>query len=151
MMLVTAAYAPSANALNWTLSPDANALAFGVTVVEGLNQINFGQSQTQPQGIFGAGFTTTGTSFAMNFDADLYTWDSYNAATVAGTGYFDAFIVTISTQDFYWNLPHTDPIAASPSTFVWGGNNYFDGILEHYITAPSNGDYIYLTSAEVGS
>lgn len=139
-------YVPFASAITWTLSPDANTIAFGVTVVNGVNQINIGDNGTQPAGIFGAGFTYTGTSFSMDFDADLYSWDSYNAVAGGGTGYYDAFIVTVSTDGYYWNLPHTDPIAPSASTFVWGGSNYADSTLESYITAPGNVDTISLTS-----
>lgn len=141
-------FAPSANAaITWTISPDANAMAFGVTVVDGTAQIGSADSGTQPTGIYGAGFTTTGTSFNMNFDADLYTWDSYNAPVGGGTGWYDAFIVTVSTTDFYWNLAPTDPVATGPSTWAWGGTNYADGILESYITAPGGYDNIQMTSA----
>lgn len=135
----------SAAPISWVVSPDANAIAFGVTVVDGLAQIG-SPDTVQPQGIFGAGFTTTGTNFTMKFDADLYTWDSYNAVTVAGTGYWDAFVVTVSTAGYYWNLPQADPIASSASTFVWGGNNFADGILESYISAPGSTDMITLSS-----
>jgi hypothetical protein len=142
VILCTAAYVPAANAITWTLSPDADALVFGQTVVTGANEVNFLDSASQPVGIFGAGFTASGSSFGMNFDSDLYTWDSYNQ----NTGYYDAFIVTVSTQGYYWNLPQTDPIAPGPSTFVWGGSSWSDGILESYITAPGSGDFISLTS-----
>ena len=141
------AFAPNANAaISWTLSPDGNAMAFGVTVVDGVVQINAAESAQQPSGIYGAGFTTTGTNFSMNFDSDLYSWDSYNANVGGGTGYWDAFIVTVSTTDFYWNLSHTDPITADASTFVWGGTNYLDGVLENYTCAPGCGDTISLSS-----
>lgn len=148
LLLVAVAGKANATPISWVISPDANALAFGVTVVDGLAQIGSADT-TQPVGIFGAGFTTTGTSFTMNFDADLYTWDSYNAPGTPGylgTGYWDAFIVTVSTSDYYWNLSNTDPIASSGSTWVWGGNAYADGILESYITAPGSYDTISLNS-----
>src|SRR3989338_8745344 len=88
MVAALGAFSPSANAaIAWTLSPDANALAFGGTGVDGLAQVG-SPDTSQPQGIFGAGFTMTSSSagtFSMEFDADLYTWDSYNAPTTAGT------------------------------------------------------------------
>jgi hypothetical protein len=130
---------------DWVISPDGNTTAGSVTVVNGVAQFN-GPDTTQPVGIFGAGFTKTGTSLEVEFDADLNTWDSYNAFVGGATGYFDAFIVTISTSGFYWSLPHTDPILADASTFVWGGTNYGDGILESYITAPGNTDMVALSS-----
>jgi hypothetical protein len=137
--------APCTNCSNWVLSPDGNTLAASVTVNNGIAQFH-GNDTTQPIGIFGAGFTKTGTEFSMEFDADLNSWDSYNALTVAGTGYYDAFIVTVSTVDFYWNLLNSDPILASSSTFVWGGDNWADGILSEYTTAPGNTDMISLSS-----
>jgi hypothetical protein len=135
-----AGFSPSASAQtacatcsNWVLSPDANSLAFGVTAVEGTAQIGASYATTQPQGIYGAGFTWTGgSSFAMSFDADLYTWDSYNATH----GYWDAFVVTVSTTGFYWNTAHTDPLPASSSMWVWGGNDWETATLENYTTAP---------------
>jgi len=102
---------------------------------------------SQTQGVFGAGFTFTGSNFSMNFDADLATWDSYNENTGGGTGYFDAFIVTVSTAGYYWQVPHTDPIATNASTWVWGGTNWNDGIQDHYITAPGGTDTISMSGA----
>lgn len=137
MVAFTAVYVPVTSAYTWTVSSDA--LAFGNTVVVGTNAINFAEIGNQPAGIFGAGFTLTGNSASVKFDSDLYTWDSYNAPNSIGNGmggYYDAFIVTISTEDFYWNLPHTDPISTNASTFVWGGNDWDDEILESYVTAP---------------
>jgi hypothetical protein len=139
-------YVPFASAISWTLSPDANSLAFGHSVMVGLNQINFLQGQSQPQGIFGAGFTMHGKVGGAVFDADLYSWDSYNAGTGTGTGYYDAFIVMVSTAGYYWNLGLTDPIAPNASTFVWGGKKWGDGILDSYITAPAHTDLVKLTS-----
>ena len=71
----------------------------------------------------------------MKFDTDLYTWDSYNAlgTNSGGNGYFDAFIVTVSTTGFYWNSSPVDPVAANASTWVWGGSDYLDNILESNI------------------
>ena len=132
-----------ATPINWVISPDANAFAFSVTTVNGFAQINSAEGGTQPLGIFGAGFLWSG-SFAMDFDADLNTWDSYNSPTGPGTGYYDAFIVTASTAGYYWDSSPTDPILASSSTFVWGGDAWGDGTLETYITAPGSTDSISL-------
>lgn len=147
-MTLLGAVSQNANALNWTTSPDANALAFGVTVVDGVLQVGSADT-SQPQGIFGAGFTTTGTNFNMNFDADLYSWDSYNApgSGPGGTGWWDAFIVTVSTAGYYWNLANSDPVATGASTWAWGGTNFADGILENYTTAPGGTDNISMSSS----
>ena len=139
-----------ADAVTWEYSPDNNSLAFGVTVIDGVAQIGSSESDTQPQGIFGAGFKWTG-DIILDFDADLYTWDSYNENTGYGTGYWDAFVVTASTDDYYWNLPQSDPITASASTWVWGGTKYGDGILESYKTAPYSYDTISLTGLSPGT
>lgn len=150
MAAVVGAFAPNANAqVVWTISPDGNAIAGGVTVVNGVVEFG-GVDMSQPVGIFGAGFTYTGgSSFSMNFDSDLNTWDSYNAlgTNLGGNGYYDAFIVTVNTTGFYWSTSHTDPVTASASTFVWGGSDYADGILESYVTAPiPAGDTISLAA-----
>jgi|SRR6185436_9623431 len=138
----------SANAQNacnscsaWVISPDANAAAFGVTVVDGTAQLGAAYSTTQPQGIYGAGFSVVSNGdLKVQFDADLYTWDSYNATH----GYWDAFVVTISTTGFYWNTPHTDPLPAGTNTFVWGGQDWETPTLENYTTAPGGMDSVYL-------
>lgn len=150
--------APDANAQSacaacspWVISPDGNAAANSVTVIDGVAQFLSGNPDTtQAQGIFGAGFTWTGTNFSMEFDADLWTWDSYVAPVNPlsdGTGYYDAFVVTVSTAGYYWNLPHTDPITADASTFVWGGQSWSDGIEESYITAPGTTDMISMSGS----
>ena len=137
-----------AQAINWVLSPDANSTAFGTTVVTGAGQVNFLDNANQPQGVFGAGFTYTGPSFSMSFDNDLYTWDSYNALGTngGGNGYFDAFIVTVSTTGFYWNSLPSDPVAANASTWVWGGSDYLDNILESNICNVGCFDTVSLNS-----
>jgi len=139
-----------AQVIDWVISPDGNALAASVTVLDGVAQFGSpdGGPGSQPVGIYGAGFQVSGgSSVTLQFDADLNTWDSYNApGSTPFSGYWDAFIVTISQSDYYWNLPHTDPIAASASTFVWGGTNFGDGIKESYITAPAGpGDFVTLS------
>lgn len=131
-------FSTSASAIVWTKSPDSiptsNTLTSGVTVVNGVNQIDFLESQTQPKGIYGAGFTVSGGgSQTIKFDTDLYSWDSYNGTT----GYWDAFVVTISTVGYYWNLGLTDPLTSTPTTAVWtwGGLDWGTGSLETNITA----------------
>lgn len=148
LLFATLAFSNSsyASPISWEYSPDGNALAFGNTVVLGLNEVNSGEGDTQPSGIFGAGFTMTGTSAGVLFDADLYSWDSYNEDTGTGTGYWDSFIVMVSTDGYYWDLLNTDPIANSESTFVWGGTAFDDGIKDSYVTAPGGDDLVLLTS-----
>lgn len=139
--------AAQASVINWVSSPDANEISFGQTVVTGVNEINLNSSASQPIGIFGAGFTLTSKNVDVNFDSDLYSWDSYSPSTTAGTGYWDAFVVMISDVDYYWNLGGlSNPITADASTFVWGGDNYLDGILDNYTTAPGSGDTVSANS-----
>lgn len=139
--------AAQASVINWVSSPDANDVTFGQTVLTGVNQVNFLENQSQPEGIYGAGFSLTTNAVNVNFDSDLYSWDSYNASTGAGTGYWDAFVVMISDVGYYWDLGLADPITADASTFVWGGDKYGDGNLASYVTAPGNGDTISASSA----
>jgi hypothetical protein len=124
--------------ISWDLSPDAiNSDAFGTTVITGSNAINFADNGNQTAGIYGAGFTVTNaSSFSMDFDHDLYTWDSYVAPVNPlsdGTGYFDGFIVTISTLGYYWDISPSDPQVNSASTWVWGGQSWSDGVLENNV------------------
>jgi len=133
------ALAPSASAATaacaacspWVLSPDGDSVANSVSVTDGQSLWMAGNpDSTQAQGIFGAGFTVSSDNFAMKFDSDLATWDSYNATE----GYYDAFIVTVSTSGYYWDSSPSDPILADASTFVWGGNSWTDGVQEFYNT-----------------
>lgn len=149
LVSMIAGYSTNAPAIVWTISPDANSLAFGHTVVEGVNQINFLENQNQPQGIYGAGFSVAGgKSQSVKFDADLYTWDSYNQLGPVGTGYYDGFMVTVSTLGYYWNIAGLDPQTSNANTALWswGGKNYSDGILESYVTAPGGSDTLTLTT-----
>lgn len=134
-------------AVDWVISPDGVDYAFGSSVdITGNGTVNFNYNDTtQPSGIFGAGFVwNSSDGIKVDFDADLYTYDSYNApGSTPYSGWWDAFIVTISTTDFYWNLAGlSDPITASDSTWVWGGTNYGDGKLESYVTAPYTYDSV---------
>lgn len=145
LVAALAGFSSSASAYVWTLSPDADALAFGQTVVVGSNQINFLDNGNQSQGIFGAGFTVSGgADLKTFFDADLYTWDSYNATN----GYYDAFVVSVSTIGYYWNIATNDPQMSSANTTIWtwGGNSWSDGILENYTTAPLSHDTVALNA-----
>ena len=138
---MVAGFSTNASAYSWTLSPDANALAFSSTVIVGVNQIGFAQSQTQPIGMYGAVTTVNGgASQSVYFDADLYTFDSIN---------FDQFIVSISTLGSYWDVANSAVLTSmvsslNTSTWSWGGVN-FPG-LETYVTAPGNGDSLTLNA-----
>ena len=148
-----------ANAVVWEVSPDGNAAGNDISVTTGVDGYLFdlADSALQPSGVFGVGYSQTGIGATVEFDANLSTWDSYNAATdVTGTGYYDAFIVMISDVGYYWNLeaitgiPLSDPITADASTFVWGGTNWNDGIEEFYTTAPGGSDTL-TASGEYGT
>lgn len=133
------------NAVVWEVSPDGNANGDNVTVIAGLDGfiLDLQDNELQPAGVFGAGYSWNGFGGTVEFDADLNTWDSYNASTGAGTGYFDAFIVMISDAGYYWDLPGlSDPILSDASTFVWGGDSWSDGIEEFYTTAPTDTDVV---------
>jgi hypothetical protein len=149
---MVAGFSTNASAIAWVTSPDANTLVFGQTINVGINEVNFLDNQNQPQGIYGAGFPVEGgASQSVTFDADLYTWDSYNAMVSSSTGYYDGFMVTVSTLGYYWNIVE-DPLKSNANTALWswGGTNFSDGILESYITAPGNTDTLTLTSGEPG-
>jgi len=138
----------TASAIVWEISPDGNAAAGNVSVTAGLDAftLNLQDNDTQPEGIFGAGFSLEGNGATVEFDADLATWDSYNALTTSGTGYYDAFIVMVSNVGFYWELAaepgFQDPVIADASTFVWGGDSWNDSVQEFYTTAPTDTDIV---------
>jgi hypothetical protein len=73
------------------------------------------------------------TGYRVTFTHDLSTWDSYNAVSGVGTGYFDSFSVSVSTVP-YKDLVFSDPLTATGNVtgigFLWGGTNFADGILE---------------------
>lgn len=63
-------------------------------------------------------------SYQVELDCNLNTWDSYNAPTAGGTGYWDVFLVNI-LQVKYWDSSPFDPISAP---FTFGGAQYGDGL-----------------------
>jgi hypothetical protein len=76
------------------------------------------------------------TRYRVTFAYNLYSWDSYNQNVGVGTGYFDSFSVSVSTQP-YASLNRLDPITQGEDGgkltglgFIWGGTNYNDNILE---------------------
>lgn len=146
--LILTASVTTASAVVWEISPDANAHANNVTVITGFDgyYLDLQDSDTQPEGIFGAGYSYSGNGGTVEFDTDLATWDSYNALTTVGTGYYDAFVVMISSVGYYWDLAAdptwSDPVIADASTFVWGGSNWNDGIEEFYTTGPGGSDVV---------
>lgn len=146
---MVAGFSTNASAIAWEASPDGNTLAFGQTVNVGVNETNYLNNQPQQQGIYGAGFTVAGgVSQSVTFDADLYTWDSYNEMVSGSTGYYDGFMVAISTLGYYWDIVGADPQTSNANTALWswGGENYTDGILESYVTAPGNTDTLTLAA-----
>ena len=87
-------------------------------------------ADTQTQGWHAAGLALPGNvlGYAVDFDYDLYTWDSYNLSVAgAHTGWWDNMGVNLNTTDFLWNLALTDPDtphggAWPDMTWSWGGN-----------------------------
>ena len=129
-------------------------LVFRISLLISLKQI---------QGIYGAGFTTS--SSTVLFDCDLYTWDSYSitgdpTGNGGSKGWWDAFVININQQGYYWDLVQGgsglvssigDPIVnagyvgGSPiydnsvlpgATWVFGGEDYGNNTLESAILAP---------------
>ena len=74
----------------------------------------------------GAAKLPAGSSYDVTFQYHICTWDSYNAQTTSGTGYWDSFSVSTSAAP-YWLMGHSDPVSAP---FIWGGADYTDNVLE---------------------
>lgn len=154
-----------ASALTWTVSPyspTGGTTVFGSTNVVGVQDILDPETGAQVSGIYGAGFMSASDS--LLFDVDLYTWDAYSATGDAsqdggGKGWYDAFVVNINQQGFYWDLVSggsgaiSDPIVSASygggygtfddsvlpgKTFVFGGEDYGNGTLEELNNAPAN-------------
>lgn len=148
--------AADAQAITWVVSPyspSGGTLVFSNTDVVAVNEISSPETQTQAQAIYGAGFSLTGeNTYMIQFDVDLSTWDSYNAQTTAGTGYWDVFVVNINSTGYYWDLVNggsgsvSDPVVATDpngtpvieysgnlpgATWAWGGVTFGDGNLDH--------------------
>lgn len=142
-------------ALTWDVSPYSPAggtLVFSNTDVVAVTDADAVESASQTPSIYGAGFQLSGSNgYTVSFDADLSTWDSYNALTSVGTGYWDVFVVNINQTGYYWDLVNggsgsvSDPIVGTDPngtpvteyggalpgiTWAWGGNVFGDGVLD---------------------
>ena len=113
----------------WVTNPDPNAevSVTGDTITLGI--ANKLEGEQQPMAVHGATLELPpAEQIYVEFDYDLYTWDSYNPSW----GYFDSFSISVS-QGKYWDLDLTDPINASDPLslgFIWGGTEWGDGVLE---------------------
>ena len=110
------------------VTADGNSVTMGI--VRGdtdLNSCIHGASAVLPP------LTAGNTRFAVTFRYKLFSWDAYNApGTTAGSGYWDSFSVSLSTQP-YADLALTDPLPSGGDLigwFLWGGTDYSDGVLE---------------------
>jgi hypothetical protein len=107
----------------WTLEHEATqaGLAVNMGVVGRL------ETDSQPAGVHGGWVELApASSYTINFNYNLSTWDSYNQAVDGHTGYWDSFSVSVTDQP-YSKLALTDPV---PFPFYWGGSSYDDGVLE---------------------
>ncbi|MBA2564645.1 MAG: hypothetical protein H0V09_04390, partial [Gemmatimonadetes bacterium] len=75
--------------------------------------------------------------YAVTVRHDLCTWDSYNPATDANTGFFDSFSISVSQDQPYWLKPVSDPVTDAmlglPGALGFGplgGLRFGDGTLE---------------------
>ncbi len=83
--------------------------------------------------------------YAVSFDYEFYSWDSYNPTSVNFTGYWDSFSVSVSGQP-YWLQSLSDPV--TPANFqglglITGGSLWGKGILQRFsgsktVTMPGN-------------
>jgi hypothetical protein len=71
-------------------------------------------------------------SHTVQFTYDLYSWDSYNDIW----GYGDVFVLALTENEPYWNLPITHPVWDDPQLIwpvvvtIWGAEEWGDGTLE---------------------
>ncbi len=126
LMLALAPAIALAASGDWTTNDEGSVSVNTVTM-----GVVRSENVTQPMGINGASMELPpASSYEVTFTYDLYTWDSYNAPTGPGTGYFDSFSVSVA-QAMYWTLPLTDPVASDTDIgslgWIWGGNDYGGG------------------------
>ena len=117
----------------WETNPGTEVSVTDDTITLGI--ANKLETDTQLEAVHGATIVLPpAEQIYVEFNYDLYTWDSYNAATVAGTGYWDLFSISVS-QDKYWNLTLSDPLDGDPLDigFQYGGTLYGDTILDNTI------------------
>lgn len=83
------------------------------------------EGDRQPMSRHGlSGRLPANSSYTVEIDCSLNTWDSYNAVTAANTGYWDVFLVSLSSVP-HWLTGLGDPITAP---YLFGGKNYGDGL-----------------------
>ena len=106
---------------------DGNAVMMGLTTQSDTSQDSciHGASALLPP------LTGDNTKYEVTFTYNLFTWDSYNDASLPGpTGFWDSFSVTVS-KDPYAALGLSDPITVGQSGgdltgvgFLWGGDDF---------------------------
>ena len=117
---------------NWETNPDLNAEVSVTDDTITLGIANDPEGDHQPVAVHGATLELPpAEQIYVEYDCDLATWDSYNPVSVAGTGYWDSFSISVS-QDEYWDLTLSDPINGDPLSlgFLWGGALFGDGVLD---------------------
>ena len=136
---------PSAPDLGWVATNSDNCTVGSPQIVFAGDEVTMGVASGdvpgQPTCVHGVSallppLAPGNTKYQVTFAYNLYSWDSYNAASALGTGYFDSFSVSVSTQP-YASLNRIDPITTGEDGgkltglgFIWGGTNYNDHLLE---------------------
>jgi hypothetical protein len=121
----------------WETNPGTEVSVTDDTITLGIVRAEW--PDQQPIAIHGATIELPpAEQIYVEFSYNLSTWDSYNPVTVAGTGYWDLFSISVS-QDKYWNLSLSDPLDGDPLDigFQYGGTKFGDGILESTIGSGS--------------
>lgn len=120
----------------WQTSGEASVSGGTIT----LGVAGRAEDETQPSGVHGAWLLLPAQSqYTVSFTYDLSTWDSYNAYTGPGTGYWDSFSVSVSDKP-YSQMGYVDPVNLP---FVWGGQEYGGHVLQttsgsETLTIPGN-------------
>lgn len=103
----------------------------GSSLILTVGQIGDIENGTQPSGYHGASLLLPpADSYTFKFNADLFTWDSYNENQQNDhTGYWDSFSLSVTSVPYDTLGLTEDPLAFA---FVWGGTSYGDGILDEF-------------------
>jgi hypothetical protein len=105
---------------------EAPEVSFAGNVVT-MGQIGEGETGSQRMSVHGgAVLLSPAATYDVEFAYNICTWDSYNAVTGPGTGYWDSFSVSISDKP-YWEMGYPDPLSMP---FLRGGTKFGDGVLD---------------------
>src|SRR5207247_3645638 len=107
----------------WLTNGEASVAVSGSSRIVTLGVAGRAETASQGQGVHGASLLLApAASYTISFTPDLQTWDSYTPESVAGTGYWDSFFVSVGALPYWQRTDLTQDPLNLP--FIWGGANF---------------------------